>query len=131
LQHLPKQAATYAAVCVAHRGAQQRNVLKELLEGRRSLVSIGSGALGRGRIRKAKAEVQYQYARKDAAFSGHWQWYWVLVTASPSIIPSHVTPPRQGEDDKKIEVLRERIRHHEYRYYVLDAPKSKTPTSTS
>jgi DNA ligase (NAD+) len=27
--------------------------------------------------------------------------------------------------DKKIEALRERIRHHEYRYYVLDAPEIK------
>jgi NAD-dependent DNA ligase len=33
------------------------------------------------------------------------------------------TPAPDKKNDKKIEVLRERIRHHEYRYYVLDAPE--------
>ena len=35
------------------------------------------------------------------------------------------TPAPDKKNDKKIEVLRERIRHHEYRYYVLDAPEIK------
>ena len=35
------------------------------------------------------------------------------------------TPASDKKNDKKIEVLRERIRHHEYRYYVLDAPEIK------
>src|SRR5215471_1566311 len=37
---------------------------------------------------------------------------WVMATASKS-----------AAVEKKIEALREEIRHHEYRYYVLDAPE--------
>jgi DNA ligase (NAD+) len=33
------------------------------------------------------------------------------------------TPAIDKKIDKKIEALREKIRHHEYRYYVLDAPE--------
>jgi len=33
------------------------------------------------------------------------------------------TPALDKKIDKKIEALREKIRHHEYRYYVLDAPE--------
>ena len=35
------------------------------------------------------------------------------------------TPAPDKKNDKKIEVLREMIRHHEDRYYVLDAPEIK------
>ena len=33
--------------------------------------------------------------------------------------------------EKKIEALREKIRHHEYRYYVLDDPEISDADSTS
>ena len=37
------------------------------------------------------------------------------------------TPAIDKKIDKKIEALREKIRHHEYRYYVLDDPEISDP----
>src|SRR5947208_13796587 len=34
-----------------------------------------------------------------------------------------VTASKSASAEKKIEALREQIRHHEYQYYVLDAPE--------
>src|SRR3984957_17947066 len=46
---------------------------------------------------------------------------YVFLVQSPTIICAMASPMKDAE--KKIEALREKIRHHEYLYYVVDQPE--------
>src|SRR5689334_9262454 len=72
----------------------------------------GTGALARERPTVKLGKIKVKSSGEGAR-----------STQSPPEYNLPVMPAATKGTEKKIEALREKIRHHEYRYYVLDDPE--------